>query len=119
MQAKTPRQKAILKALRSHIPLAPYADFAPVFEVAKSKHMRTLSPRDCAFLASVAYIRHEHTDYDALLSEGYDLASARHFVLDDINEVLSLWGASHFVDGSETDPSDDGDAGDADNQEAW
>jgi len=119
MNANTPRQKAILKALRNHIPLAPYADFAPVFEAAKSKHMRNLAPRDCAFLASVAHIRHEHTDYDALLNEGYDLASARHFVLEDINELLSLWGASHFVDGSETDPWDDGEAGGTDGQDAW
>lgn len=108
-----------MKALRSHIPLAPYADFAPVFEAAKSKHMRTLAPRDCAFLASVAYIRHEHTDYDSLLSEGYDLASARHFVLEDINEVLSLWGASHFVDGSETDLAEEDDVSGENGHEAW
>lgn len=103
MKANTPRQKAILKALRMLLPLAPYSDFAPIMEAAKAKHMRTLAPRDCAFLAAIAHIRHRHTDYDMLLAGGYDLASARHFVLDDINAVLSDWGASHFVSGEEAE----------------
>ncbi|MEL6946465.1 MAG: DUF2293 domain-containing protein [Pseudomonadota bacterium] len=99
MKATTPRQKAIQKALRALIPHASYGDFAPIFEAAKAKHMRSLAPRDCAFLATVAYIRHQYTDYDDLLREGYDQDSARHFVLDDTNAVLSDWGATHFVTG--------------------
>ena len=44
-------------------------------------------------LASLAaYVRHVFTEYDALLEDGYDPDSARHFVLDDINAVLEGWG---------------------------
>ena len=46
-------------------------------------------------------MRHEHTDYDDLLAEGYDAESARHFVLDDMNEVLTGWGATKLVEGDE------------------
>jgi len=32
------------------------------------------------------------TDYDALLAEGYDRDSARHFVASALSELLAQWG---------------------------
>ena len=93
MKANTPRQKAIHKALRELIPLAPYADFEPIATAARAKHMRDLTPVNGAFLATVAYIRHVYTDYDDLRDEGYDHDSARFFVADEINEKLQDWGS--------------------------
>ena len=105
MRATTPRQKAIHKALSDLIPLAPYADFAPIAEAARSKHMSSLAPRDGAFLATVAHIRHMHTDYDALRDDGYDHDSARFFVADDIDDKLREWEAREGWSPPETCPN--------------
>lgn len=108
MKANTPRQRAIHKALRQLIPQAPYADFAPIAEAARSKHMRELTPVNGAFLATVAYIRHQHTDYDDLRDEGYDHDSARFFVAEEIETKLRDWGSTRGLDGefSELDVED-------------
>jgi hypothetical protein len=42
-------------------------------------------------LAVVAHIRHTKTDYDVLLSKGYDRIDARHQVNDKVLGVLSAW----------------------------
>ena len=103
LKANTPRQRAIHKALRELIPLAPYADFAPIAEAARSKHMRSLTPVNGAFLATIAHIRHQHTDYDDLRDEGYDHDSARFFVADAIEEKLREWGSTRGLDGEIAD----------------
>ena len=103
MKANTPRQKAVLKALRALIPLAPYADFEPIAEAIKSRHMLNLAPVDAAWLATIAHIRHMHTEYDQLRDEGYDHDSARFFIVDDTNEILSDWGATRLLDNNETE----------------
>lgn len=104
MRANSPRQRAIRKALAALLPHAPYASHAAIYDAAKRRRMRELAPTAAAFLAAVAHIRHHHTDYDDLLDEGYDPESARHFVLEDTNDVLTRWGATRFVDGSEEMP---------------
>ena len=43
-------------------------------------------------------IRHAHTEYEKLLGEGYDRDSARFFVIDEINEVLTRWRATRLLD---------------------
>lgn len=103
MRATTYRQKSIHKALKALIPLAPYADFAPIATAARSKHMRDLTPVNCAFLATVAHIRHVHTDYDLLRDDGYDHDSARFFVADEIEEKLREWGSTRGLDGEFSD----------------
>ena len=103
MKARTPRQKAIHKALRALIPLAPYADFEPIAAAAHSRHMRDLTPVNGAFLATVAYIRHQYTDYDALRDEGYDHDSARYFIADDIEDKLHEWGSPRGLESERTD----------------
>ncbi len=83
--------------LRDLVPLITYADSLPILQATRRPHMRTLAPIDAVFLATIAHIRHAHTDYDDLLAEGYDHDAARHFVLDEINTVLREWGASRGV----------------------
>jgi hypothetical protein len=94
----TERQKAIGRALTLAIPQAPYLDAEAIREAARARHLRALSPTVALWLAAVAHIRHVHTEYDALLDEGYDRDAARFFVLDDINDVLDRWGATRRLD---------------------
>ncbi|GIL41268.1 hypothetical protein TMPK1_35050 [Rhodospirillales bacterium TMPK1] len=63
--------------------------------------MRTASPEAAAWLSAVAYARHSFTDYDQMLSDGYDQESARHFTLEALNDVLRGWGARRVVGANE------------------
>ncbi len=54
--------------------------------------LSTASVHAAAWLSMVAFVRHALTEYDSLLEEGYDQESARHFVVADIQAVLSEWG---------------------------
>ncbi len=98
MIINSPRQRAIKDAMRILVPDAPFSDFNAIFEHAKSPHMRELSPVDAVWLAAISHIRHRHTDYDKLRDNDYDVASARHFVLDEINDVLFDWGSDRLLE---------------------
>jgi hypothetical protein len=98
----THRQRAIAKALTLLLPLAPYSDTEKIRADAAARHLKTLPPAIAVWLATVAHVRHVHTDYEALLGEGYDRDSARFFVVDRINEVLTTWRATRLLD-----PDDD------------
>lgn len=63
-----------------------------------SPGLRRATPENAAWLSLVSYIRHVLTDYDALLAEGYDHDSARHFVAEETNAVLAQWGATRRVE---------------------
>lgn len=95
MARLTKKQKLQMEVLRKLIPLAPYLDFHTVYEAMRAHHMNNLEIPAAAHLAAIAHIRHQHTEYDDLRNEGYDHDSARHFVLNAINEVLQDWGSSH------------------------
>lgn len=99
----THRQRAIAKALTLLLPLAPYADTEKIRADANARHLKTLPPAIAVWLATVAHVRHVHTDYEALLGEGYDRASARFFVIDRINEVLTTWRATRLLDPDDED----------------
>jgi hypothetical protein len=110
MALSTKRQKEIAKALTLLIPGAPYIDADAIRDMAAKRAYKRLPPSTAVWLAAVAHIRHAHTDYDALLEEGYDLDAARHFVLDPINEKLTAWRASRYLDPEEAeDVAADGD----------
>lgn len=96
--AGTHRQREIAKGLTLLIPLAPWADAEQIRAAAGQKHLRTLPPSVALWLATVAHIRHQHTSYDALLADGYDRDSARFFVVDEINRVLTDWRATRLLD---------------------
>jgi hypothetical protein len=97
MQINTNRQKLIAKSLTALIPGAPYSDAEPIRAAALSPHMRSLTPPVAIWLATVAHIRHQHTDYDELRDEGYDKESARFFVLDAINAKLTEWRSTRLL----------------------
>ena len=96
--AGTNRQRAIAKALTALIPLAPYADAHLIRADAGAPHLKTLPPTVAVWLATVAHVRHAHTEYERLLAEGYDRDAARFFVIDEINDVLTRWRATRLLD---------------------
>ncbi len=92
------RRAAVDAALRQLAPRIPNHEFGAVSDHAlDSPGLKAAAPETAAWLSLVAYVRHAMTDYDALLAEGYDVDSARHFVLDDINAILEDWGARRRV----------------------
>ena len=98
MSAPTGRRRAIAKALTALLPLAPYADMEKISAEAGAVHMKTLPPSIAVWLATIAHIRHGHTDYEKLLAEGYDRDSARFFVIEQTNMVLTRWRATRLLD---------------------
>lgn len=65
--------------------------------------MKSLPPTIAVWLATIAHVRHTHTDYDKLLAEGYDRDSARFFVIDETNEVLTRWRATRLLEEDDED----------------
>jgi hypothetical protein len=89
-----------LRRLFPHLP--PRDERAIVDRAQGSKGLRKASIEATAWLSAVAYARHGFTDYDQMLSDGYDQESARHFTLEALNDVLREWGALRVV-GEDTD----------------
>lgn len=101
MAAPTARQRALAKALTALLPMAPYADIEAIRQAAGARDMRELPPSIAVWLATIAHVRHAHTDYDRLLDEGYDRDAARFFVIDAINATLTRWRATRLLDAEE------------------
>lgn len=101
MSAPTGRRRAIAKALTALLPLAPYADMEKIRADAGAVHMKSLPPTIAVWLATTAHIRHVHTDYEKLLAEGYDRDSARFFVMEQTNIVLTRWRATRLLEDEE------------------
>ncbi len=97
----TKRQKDMRKQLRLMAPRIPFADAEPVIEAALAGHLRHLPPSIALWQALTARVRHEHTEYDVLLEDGYDRDAARFFVIDEMNAVLEHWGSARRVTGEE------------------
>lgn len=91
------RQREIKKQIRALVPSAPMSDFLEIENTASAGHLRHLPPSIAAWQAVTTRARHAHTEYDALLSEGYDPDAARHFVIEAINEKLEEWGCGNRV----------------------
>ena len=100
---KTKRQAEMSKVLGMLAPMIPFDEATEVKALASQRHLRHLPVSISLWLSLVAHIRHVHTDYDELLDDGYDRDAARHFVMDDINDVLSRWQSTRLLDGSETE----------------
>lgn len=103
MNRSTGRRKAIAKALTVLLPMAPYADIEKIRTDAGAPHLKALPVSIAVWLATVAHIRHAHTDYEKLLAEGYDRDSARFFVVDEINAWLTKWRATRLLDPDDDD----------------
>lgn len=96
------RREVIESAVRILAPRIPRHEFESVTDHALgSRGLHTASPEAAAWLSITAYIRHRLTDYDSLLDEGYDVDSARFFVLDDMNAVLEEWGSPRRIEPEE------------------
>lgn len=103
----TRRQTLLADALHSLIPMAPLSDTTEIRALANREHMRGLPVARAIWLATVTHIRHVHTDYHALLADGYDRDAARHFIIEDTNAVLGAWGSRHRLNAD--DPAMDQD----------
>ena len=97
----TRKSKEIARQLRQLVPMVPLEDFLEIEKSANAGHLRHLPPSIRAWQAVTTRARHAHTDYDELLSEGYDQDAARHFVLDALNAKLEDWGCTRRI--SETE----------------
>lgn len=83
----------IEQALRRLAPSIPKHEFGAVIDHAlDSAGLRSATAEAAAWLSLVAYVRHALTEYDELLAQGYDQDSARHFVAEDMQAVLTEWG---------------------------
>ena len=92
------RREAVESAVRILAPRIPRHEFESVTDHALgSRGLHTASPEAAAWLSLTAFIRHRLTDYDNLLDDGYDVESARFFVLDDMNAILEEWGSPRRV----------------------
>jgi hypothetical protein len=92
------RREAVESAVRILAPRIPRHEFEAVTDHAlASRGLHSASPETAAWLSLVAYIRHRLTDYDSLLDEGYDVESARFFVLDEMNGILQGWGSPRRI----------------------
>lgn len=98
--AKRSEVEAALRRLAPKIP--PHEFMAVADHAMDSTGLKIASGETAAWLSLVAYVRHALTDYDALLQEGYDAESARHFVAAEMDEVLGSWGVRRRITG-ETD----------------
>ncbi|MCB1385024.1 MAG: DUF2293 domain-containing protein [Nitratireductor sp.] len=101
---KQKRESAYRKALRELVPLASLADFEAILAIALRGHLRHLPPSIAAWQAVTTLARHEYTDYDRLLAEGYDTDAARHFVLAEINAQLERWDCSRRLKTADLSP---------------
>jgi len=88
-----PTRADIEAALRRLAPRIPSHEFGAVVDHAlDSKPLRSASSENATWLSLVAYVRHSLTDYDALLADGYDRDSARHFVAAEMETIMAGWG---------------------------
>lgn len=92
------RREDLATALRYLAPHIPEFEFGAVLDHAMmSPTLSRALPETALWLSMTAYIRHNFTDYDALLDEGYEVEAARHFVLDAMNDTLAEWGVKRRV----------------------
>jgi hypothetical protein len=93
MSSPLSRRAELESALRELAPHIPSHEFGAVVDHAlDSRGLRAALPDAAAWLSLVSYVRHALTEYDALLGEGYDRDSARHFVAAEIGTILGRWG---------------------------
>ena len=102
----TLRQQRIAKALTALIPKAPFIDAEQIRARARAPHLRDRAPETALWLTTIAYIRHEYSDYDRMMDEGYGTEAARHFAIDDINRILEEWGSTRHLSAQDEDLED-------------
>jgi len=101
MISRSRREKEVKQHIREMLPNVTLADFEKIVEISDRGHLRHLPPSIIAWQSITTHIRHNHTEYDDLLDDGYEPEAARHYVLDKTNEILSSWGSTKLIE--ETD----------------
>jgi len=92
------KRSDIEMALRRLAPRIPPHEFSVVVDHAMdSPGLSASSAQAAAWLSLVAYVRHDLTEYDALLEQGYDRDSARFFVAAETDAILDRWGVRRRV----------------------
>jgi hypothetical protein len=92
------KRAEIEAALRRLAPRIPAHEFGAVVDHAgDSPGLKTASAESAAWLSLVSYVRHALTEYDELLRQGYDQASARFFVAAEMDALLRQWGVRRSV----------------------
>ena len=92
-EQQLPKRTEIEAALKRLAPRIPPHEFGAVVDHAlDSRGLKAAAPEAAAWLSLTAYVRHAFTDYDEMLSQGYDQDSARHFVAAEMEAVLGEWG---------------------------
>lgn len=89
------------KLFHALCPQAPYADAQQILEAANAQDKKSLPRSITLWLVLVAHIRHQHTEYEKLLEEGYERDAARHFTREAINTVLRKWGCNRVLENEE------------------
>lgn len=97
MSFSTKLQKETAEALTRLAPGIPWSDAETVRTEVSKRRYRHFPASVSVWLVVVAHVRHQHTEYEALIRDGYDRASARHFVIHAINEKLTEWRATRFA----------------------
>ncbi len=96
------KRSEVEAALRRLAPRIPPHEFGAVVDHAlDSRGLRSGAPEAAAWLSLVAYVRHAFTDYDDLLTQGYDQDSARFVVAGEIEAVLGAWGVKRRLGAEE------------------
>jgi len=90
-------QQSIERTIAALLPAAPFADAQAILQIALSSKFSKLPSTIGVWLATVSYIRHSYTQYDEMLDDGYDRESARFFVLNEINDILTAWHAKRLL----------------------
>jgi hypothetical protein len=92
------RRTDIALAIHALAPRIPKHEFGAVIDhTLTSRGLSGATAERAAWLSLVAYVRHAHTDYDEMLAAGYELESARFFVKDEMQKVLSAWGVERSI----------------------
>ena len=92
------KRSEIEAALKRLAPKMPAHEFTAVVDHAMdSAGLKPATAETAAWLSLVAYVRHVFTEYDALLTEGYDQDSARFFVAGEMDEILAGWGVKRRI----------------------
>jgi hypothetical protein len=98
------RAEQITAALYRLVPQIPPFEAQEVISHAMvTPSLRHLAPEKAAWLSLVALVRHLHSDYDALLDEGYGVEAARYCVGEQINAQINQWGGQRSVTRKEKD----------------
>ncbi|MCB1422052.1 MAG: DUF2293 domain-containing protein [Nitratireductor sp.] len=95
------RERQLAEAIRLLLPRATLEAHQQVLAVAQQGHLRHLPAGIAVWQAATTVARHEYTDYDQLLADGYEPDAARYFVLEEINEQLEAWGCLRRIGNEE------------------